>query len=266
MELRTKIRMIRKARGLSQEELGNSLTKISSGISRQSVSDWETGKSEPKLDNIRDLATVLYCSYDALLDENIDLTDPKVFTAVLNNTYKAEEPSNKRVLYEFRKRTVNVYKVISLLTILVAFGIAIMMLVQSATAIAAPAETVMGGINGIKSHIPGLVISILAAACLGPGIWVWLIDSMRKDLNAPYGELTSLNLAIRDSSVRGGFVLLPLEDIERAEISKKSTVNVFLLERQNPVSIKHVKDPSGIVEAINTAVSNNVSNKNASIK
>ena len=47
MELSTKIRMIRKARGLSQEELGDSLTKMSQGISRQSVSDWETGKSEP---------------------------------------------------------------------------------------------------------------------------------------------------------------------------------------------------------------------------
>lgn len=145
MELRTKIRMIRKARGLSQEELGDSLTKISSGISRQSVSDWETGKSEPKLDNIRDLATVLYVSYDALLDEKIDLTDPKVFTAVLNNSDKTDEPSCRRVLYEFRKRTVNVYKVISLATVLAAFTLAIVLLVQYATAIAVPATNLMGG-------------------------------------------------------------------------------------------------------------------------
>ena len=76
MKLSDKIRIIRKARGLSQEALGDSLSRVSeNGISRQSVSDWENGKAEPKLDNIRDLAEVLNVSFDALLDENIDLDD-----------------------------------------------------------------------------------------------------------------------------------------------------------------------------------------------
>lgn len=84
MELSDKIRIIRKARGFSQEGLGDSLSMTcESGISRQSVSDWENGKTEPKLNNIRDLAKVLNVSYDALLDETLDLTDTNVLTAVL---------------------------------------------------------------------------------------------------------------------------------------------------------------------------------------
>ena len=42
MKLSDNIRIIRKARGLSQEALGDSLSRVSeNSISRQSVSDWE---------------------------------------------------------------------------------------------------------------------------------------------------------------------------------------------------------------------------------
>lgn len=85
MELFDKIRILRKARGLSQEQLGYSLSRVNKdGISRQTVSDWENGNFEPKLDNIRDLAEVLNVSFDTLLDESVDLNDEKVLNAVLN--------------------------------------------------------------------------------------------------------------------------------------------------------------------------------------
>ena len=87
MQLSEKIKIIRKARGFSQEGLGYSLSRVSKdGISRQSISDWENGKSEPKLDNIRDLASVLNVSFDALLDESVDLNDPTVLTSVLSRS------------------------------------------------------------------------------------------------------------------------------------------------------------------------------------
>lgn len=92
MQLADKIRIIRKARGYSQEQLGDRLSRVSeNGISRQAVSDWENGKTEPKLDNIRDLAEVLNVSYDALLDESIDLEDPKVLSKILGE--KETEPN-----------------------------------------------------------------------------------------------------------------------------------------------------------------------------
>lgn len=85
MKLFDKIRILRKARGLSQEQLGYSLSRVNKdGISRQTVSDWENGKFEPKLENIRDLAEVFNVSFDALLDESVDLENEKVLEAVLN--------------------------------------------------------------------------------------------------------------------------------------------------------------------------------------
>ncbi len=97
MKLFEKIRILRKARGLSQEQLGYSLSRVNKdGISRQTISDWENGNFEPKLENIRDLAEVLDVSFDVLLDETIDLDDDKVLQAVLNNdTSKLQKIKNR---------------------------------------------------------------------------------------------------------------------------------------------------------------------------
>lgn len=97
MKLFEKIRILRKARGLSQEQLGYSLSRVNKdGISRQTISDWENGNFEPKLENIRDLAEVLNVSFDVLLDEAIDLDDDKVLQAVLNSdTGKLQKIKNR---------------------------------------------------------------------------------------------------------------------------------------------------------------------------
>ena len=66
------------------------------GISRQTVSDWENGNCEPKLNNIRDLAKVLEVSFDALLDDDIDLNDKAVLNSVLHHlsSEKKEKVNN----------------------------------------------------------------------------------------------------------------------------------------------------------------------------
>ncbi len=53
---------LRKAKGLSQEDLANQLN-----VSRQSVSKWELGESNPDLNNIIALAKIYDCSTDYLL-------------------------------------------------------------------------------------------------------------------------------------------------------------------------------------------------------
>ena len=85
MKLSEKIRILRKARGLSQEEFGYSLSETTDGVSRQTVSDWENGKFEPKLDNIRDIARVLDVSFNVLLNESIDLNDTEILQSVLHH-------------------------------------------------------------------------------------------------------------------------------------------------------------------------------------
>ena len=90
MNLSEKIKIIRKARGYSQEELGDKV-----GVSRQTVSDWEKGKFEPTLDSIRWLADVLEVSFDALLDESIDLNKEHDINVTLKNlSAKTKEKIN----------------------------------------------------------------------------------------------------------------------------------------------------------------------------
>ena len=63
-EIGQKIKELRKKARLSQEELGNAI-----GISRQSVTAWETGKAEPDGYNVRALAEALNTTAAYLLGE-----------------------------------------------------------------------------------------------------------------------------------------------------------------------------------------------------
>ena len=128
MKLFDKIRILRKARGLSQEQLGYSLSRVNKdGISRQTVSDWENGKFEPKLDNIRDLAEVFDVSFDTLLDESVDLDDPAVLKAVLNkrpydnrDEFEEEQPVVEDVPSTFKSKRITSWRTAILMVISVS--------------------------------------------------------------------------------------------------------------------------------------------------
>ena len=62
MNLSDRIQLLRKARGLSQEELSVHL-----GVSRQAVSKWESGQSLPDLERIVDLSAFFGVTTDSLL-------------------------------------------------------------------------------------------------------------------------------------------------------------------------------------------------------
>lgn len=61
-ELGQRLQQLRKAKGLSQEELADRV-----GVSRQAVSKWESGQSAPDLDRLLALRTQLDTSADYLL-------------------------------------------------------------------------------------------------------------------------------------------------------------------------------------------------------
>ena len=67
MILADKIILLRKKCGWSQEELAEQL-----GISRQSVSKWESGMSIPDLDKIIKLSDLFEVSTDYLLKDELD--------------------------------------------------------------------------------------------------------------------------------------------------------------------------------------------------
>lgn len=68
MKLCDKIIHLRKQQGWSQEELSEYL-----GVSRQSVSKWESGTSTPELDRIVQLCALFGLTADALIRDDLDL-------------------------------------------------------------------------------------------------------------------------------------------------------------------------------------------------
>ena len=62
MEIRLRLRELREARGLSQRAVARDL-----GVTPGAVAKWELGYTQPTMDNILALASLLGCSTDALL-------------------------------------------------------------------------------------------------------------------------------------------------------------------------------------------------------
>lgn len=69
MKFNEKLIELRKAKGLSQEELGNEL-----GVSRQTISKWELGQSYPDFQKLVILSDFFNISLDKLI-KDIDLDD-----------------------------------------------------------------------------------------------------------------------------------------------------------------------------------------------
>lgn len=67
MTLAEKLQNLRKAAGLSQEQLAERLN-----VTRQAVSKWETGEGKPDIDNLLPLAKLLGTTVDYLLDEETE--------------------------------------------------------------------------------------------------------------------------------------------------------------------------------------------------
>ncbi len=80
------IRKYRKSKQMSQDELAEKLE-----VTRQSISLWETGQTQPSLDNIVALAKLFDVSTDALLTDNEQA--PTDTDAVVS---QSEKPANKK--------------------------------------------------------------------------------------------------------------------------------------------------------------------------
>ena len=90
MEFGKKLELLRKQRGMTQEELSASL-----GVSRQAVSRWENGSAMPDVKNIVQLSGVLNVSTDCLLKDGAEETEPCPPEAPL--TAAAEEKPHRAV-------------------------------------------------------------------------------------------------------------------------------------------------------------------------
>ena len=94
MKFGDNLKKVRKMRKISQEELADKL-----GVSRQSVSKWETGENYPSMTNIICLCTIFKCNINELVHENMDdinSLDEEIKMSVVK--FKKEKQKKVRVL------------------------------------------------------------------------------------------------------------------------------------------------------------------------
>ncbi len=105
------IRNYRKQFNLSQDELAEKI-----GVSRQSVSFWENGQTQPTIDNIVTLANVFNVSTDALLDNHQTANVPEP------EKPKAAEPGKHEDAKDETRLIVAIYATAILIIIVVILG------------------------------------------------------------------------------------------------------------------------------------------------
>lgn len=172
------IKVLRKAKGLSQEELAIKLNVV-----RQTVSKWEKGLSVPDAETVIQIAEVLDTTVNVLLGEEIPVSEEPDLTKtlaakleVLNEQYSKEnEPRRKirRVVFT----AVLIVSAILLIRYLLFFG-TIYHIQNTENASASASVTVIGG--DVPAYIPlwyclsvlkPVFITVLAAAVSAFGLY-----------------------------------------------------------------------------------------------
>ena len=94
MKFGDNLKRVRKIRKISQEDLAEKL-----GVSRQSVSKWETGENYPSMTNIMCLCTIFKCNINELVHEDmsdINSLDEEVKMSIVK--FKKEKQKKVKVL------------------------------------------------------------------------------------------------------------------------------------------------------------------------
>lgn len=249
MELSDKIRIIRKARGFSQEALGDSLSRVSKdGISRQSVSDWENGKSEPKLDNIRDLAQVLNVSFDALLDESIDLNDQHVLASVLKHLDpEIKQNVNSKFRYNLRVSTLSVRSFRNVIIDATALIIGLLFGSLSIVCNWGNAFIYIFGISGV------ICLGLLPTAILN------LIGIIKGRESAYIGELNNTHLILNTYKEASNTLYIPIEKIESIKLGenqkrKYGDIVISIAGRNKPITIYKLLYPQKLIDIYNRLI------------
>ncbi len=250
MKLSDKIRILRKARGFSQEGLGNALSRVNqNGISRQTISDWENGNCEPKLDNIRDLASVLNVSFDSLLDENIDLENADTLNAVLKNL---SADTKKRINSKFRYRLYS-YDITKkhYIRLFVYFSLVLLSVVMLAFI---PAILRMDNSFSIIYLIISCVMPVVLISCISlPISTIKEIKNGGSKYGSCFGEINNTHLILNSTNQADNTVYIPIEKIESIEADKKATkehgpVLIHVKGRARPVTLLDIRKPFELVE------------------
>ena len=101
MKFGENLQKLRKEKGISQEQLAEQL-----GVTRQSVSKWESGASYPEMDKIVALCNMFHCDMDALINKDItEERERKDATGVVKNLFQSAANYVKKTIYLFEHKS-----------------------------------------------------------------------------------------------------------------------------------------------------------------
>ncbi|MGE4341601.1 MAG: helix-turn-helix domain-containing protein [Bacilli bacterium] len=114
LEIASRLVKLRKAKGLSQEDLADKL-----GISRQAISKWERAEASPDTDNLILLARLYEVSLDELL--STDDKDEEIKAEVVDRMIKEEEKQEEEEQKEHHNLMVNIINSSYVLIVVLAY-------------------------------------------------------------------------------------------------------------------------------------------------
>lgn len=167
--VKDKIYKLRKRQGLSQEELGFEID-----VSRQTISKWELGTSEPDLKNLKALSKFFKVDLNYFLSED---TEIEVATTLATQNPVKEKPKAKNLL----KYKVGI--IVSILLIVISiFGIALRIFEQSLSFNKEPGDEIVTEGSIYDSKLLSVILLVVFISIL-IGALLFLIILIKKKVN-----------------------------------------------------------------------------------
>lgn len=207
MTLHEKIYELRKKNGLSQEALAESL-----GVSRQSVSKWETGEATPEVSKLLSLSKLFGVTTDYLLNDEMEEEN-------VSETAKNEMPSSDfEVTSVSESRPIKKGRNVRTLVIILLICIVLCMLLPLIMAI-------LG--YSIFQMSPDAETLYAETA---PGYEIEIIPSVEPDETYPYGPDDTISVSYPDEEegevVGGGEVIVHFQESASSEAQSSSAFSI----------------------------------------
>lgn len=200
MTLHEKIYELRKKNGLSQEALAESL-----GVSRQSVSKWETGEATPEVSKLLSLSKLFGVTTDYLLNDEMEEEN-------VSETAKNEMPSSDfEVTSVSESRPIKKGRNVRTLVIILLICIVLCMLLPLIMAI-------LG--YSIFQMSPDAETLYAETA---PGYEIEIIPSVEPDETYPYGPDDTISVSYPDEE---GEVIVHFQESSSSEAQSSSAFSI----------------------------------------
>lgn len=129
MKFGENLQKLRKEKGLSQEQLAEKL-----GVTRQSVSKWESGASYPEMDKIVSLCNMFHCDLDVLINKDVtEERQRKDASSIVKSLFQGATDYVKKTIYLFEHKSIKELikicsQIIIIVLVILCFSIPFMLL------------------------------------------------------------------------------------------------------------------------------------------